>query len=190
MSVAVSPAETAPAPLPILIRDARDDDMPAVHAIYAHHVLNGTASFELTPPDLAEMRARRAALLEKGLPWLVAEKDGRVSGYCYAGLYRPRPAYGNTLEHSVYVHHAAARQGIGRQLMLALIERCEAGGWRQMVGVIGDSANEGSLGLHLALGFCRVGVFENVGYKFGRWLDTVLVQRTLGAGAGEPPAGR
>lgn len=188
MSIAVTLADPVEMPLSVTIRDVRDDDMPAIHAIYSHHVLTGTASFELTPPDLAEMRARRTAILEKGLPWLVAEKQGEVAGYCYAGLYRPRPAYGNTLEHSVYVHHTAARQGIGRQLMLALIERCEAGGWRQMVGVIGDSANQGSLGLHLALGFRRVGVFENVGYKFGRWLDTVLVQRTLGAGAGEPPA--
>jgi L-amino acid N-acyltransferase YncA len=164
----------------MLVRDARDDDMGAVQAIYAHHVLHGTASFEEDPPPLAEMQRRRGDVLARGLPYLVAEIDGRVAGYSYATPYRARSAYRFSIENSVYVDHARQRLGVGRALLTELIARCERGDWRQMIAIIGDSAQAASIGLHASVGFRHVGTLQSVGIKFGRWLDTVLMQRALG----------
>ncbi|HZT30614.1 MAG TPA: GNAT family N-acetyltransferase [Bryobacteraceae bacterium] len=172
---------------PVLVRPASDTDLPAITAIYAHHVRHGTATFEIDPPDLAEMTRRRAELERRGLPYLVAESDGLVAGYAYAGVYRPRVAYRFTVENSIYVHPGHQGQGIGRVLLPALIEACEQRGLRQMVAVIGDRNNLASIRLHERFGFRHVGVLENVGFKFGRWLDTVLMQRALGAGSAAPP---
>lgn len=173
---------------PIIIRDAAEADLPAVQAIYARHVLHGLASFEEVPPETVELAARRAAVLAQGLPYLAAEIEGRLVGYAYAGAYRPRPAYRHTIEDSVYVADGQAGRGIGRALLAGLIERCEAGPWRQMVAVIGDSGNTASIALHEALGFSQVGTFRSIGFKFGRWVDTVLMQRALGPGDAMPPA--
>lgn len=169
------------------VRDADEHDMPAVQAIYARHVLFGVASFELEPPSLADMLQRRADVLAKGLPYLVAERDGVVVGYGYATLYRPRPAYANTVEDSVYVADGMAGLGVGKALLAEVVQRCTRGGWRQMVAVIGNSENIASIRLHQGQGFRQVGVFENVGFKHGRWLDTLLMQRSLGDGAQTPP---
>lgn len=165
------------------LRNACDDDMPAVQAIYAEHVLTGLSSFELEPPDLAELMRRRADVLAKGLPYLVAERAGEVVGYGYVTPYRPRPGYRFTVEDSVYVRDGLGGQGIGQALLRELIVCCEQGEWRQMVAVIGNSENIASLRLHEHQGFRRVGVFEAVGFKHGRWVDTVLMQRALGIGA-------
>jgi L-amino acid N-acyltransferase YncA len=146
-------------------------------------VIHGTASFEIDPPDEAEMRRRREVLLEGGYPYLVAEIGGIVAGYAYAGPYRPRPAYGNSVEDSVYVHPDCQASGVGRALVTALIQICEERGFRQMVAVIGDSASHGSIRLHESLGFTLVGVLKAIGFKHGRWLDSVLMQRPLGEGA-------
>jgi phosphinothricin acetyltransferase len=162
-----------------VVRDSREADMADVQVIYAHHVLHGAASFEEEPPALAEMQRRRAEVLGRGLPYLVAEVGGRVAGYSYASPYRARPAYRFTIENSVYVDPARPRAGIGRALLAALISRCEAGDWQQMIAVIGDSANTASIGLHAALGFRHVGTLQAVGFKFGRWVDSVLMQRAL-----------
>ena len=167
---------------PVNVRDARDDDMEAVQAIYAHHVLTGLASFETTPPSTAELAVRRQAVLAAGLPYLVAESGGRILGYSYATAYRPRPAYRHTVEDSVYVADGNGGRGIGAALLAELILRCEAGRWRQMLAVIGNSGNEGSIALHRRLGFETVGTLKSVGFKFGRWVDTVLMQRSLGDG--------
>lgn len=167
----------------MLLRDARDDDMGAVQVIYAHHVLHGTASFEEEPPPLAEMQRRRADVLARGLPYLVAEIDGRIAGYSYATPYRARSAYRFSIENSVYVDHAHHRSGVGRALLTELIARCERGDWRQMIAIIGDSGQAASIGLHASLGFRHIGTLQAVGLKFGRWLDTVLMQRALGPGA-------
>ncbi|MGA3404015.1 MAG: N-acetyltransferase family protein [Acetobacteraceae bacterium] len=175
-------------PDPITIRPATDADMDAVAAIYAHHVLHGRASFETEPPTAAEIRRRRADVVGKGLPYLVAEQAGEVLGYAYAGAYRPRAAYANTVENSVYLHPDAAGRGIGRRLLSALVAACEQCGLRQMVAVVGDSANEASIRLHETLGFRRVGVLRDVGYKHGVWLDSVLLQRSLGPGSATPPS--
>ena len=169
------------------IRPSRDADLPALTAIYAHAVAHGTASFELIPPDVAEMARRRDALLEGGFPYLVAEHQGRVAGFAYAGPYRTRPAYRSTVEDSIYVAPDARRQGVGRSLLGALIREAEAQDFRLMVAVIGDEASHGSIGLHASLGFETVGVFKGVGHKGGRWLSTVLMQRALGPGSATPP---
>jgi len=169
------------------IRDANEDDAAAIAAIYAHHVRHGSASFEEIPPDADEIRRRIRDVMSSGRPYIVAERDGRVIGYAYAGMYRPRSAYRFTLEHSVYVDANVARGGVGSELMARLIERCERGPWRQMIAVIGDSANAGSIALHRKFGFVHTGTFRNVGFKHGRWLDTVLMQKTLGAGGDAPP---
>ncbi len=164
------------------IRDARENDLPEIATIYAHYVLNGVASFEEVPPSIDEIGRRRANVLALDLPYLVAVRAGRVVGYCYATAYRPRPAYRHTIEDSVYVAAGLGGQGIGLALLEELIARCAAGPWRQMIAVIGDSANAGSIGLHRRLGFRPVGVFQSAGFKFGRWVDSVLMQRALGAG--------
>jgi phosphinothricin acetyltransferase len=162
--------------------------MAAVTEIYAHHVLNGLATFEEVPPSLAEMSRRRAAVLDLGLPYLVAEIDGRVVGYSYATSYRPRPAYRYTVENSIYIAPGQQRRGIGSALLDTLIARCSAGPWRQMLAVIGDSDNAGSLAVHRRAGFQPVGTLSCVGFKFGRWVDTVLMQRPLGEGSTTLPA--
>ena len=167
----------------ILVRDAAVSDMPAITAIYAYHVLHGVATFEEVPPDVEEMVARMKVIHSAGLPYLLAELDGRVVGYAFASIYRSRSAYRFTIEDSIYVEHGQGGRGIGSALLSALIERCEAGPWRQMLAVIGDSGNEGSIALHRRMGFKDVGTFVAVGFKFGRWIDSVLMQRPLGEGS-------
>jgi L-amino acid N-acyltransferase YncA len=172
-----------------LIRAATTADIPAITAIYAHAVRFGTASFEIDPPDEAEMGERFRALVAGGFPYLVAATDAGIAGYAYAALYRTRVAYRNTLEDSVYIDPQFHRRGIGRALLDRLMTESEASGYRQMIAVIGDSAQLGSIALHRAAGFRMVGTFEAVGHKFGRWLDTVLMQRELGEGATTAPKG-
>jgi len=166
----------------ITIRPATEADMTPVQAIYAHHVLHGLATFEEVPPSVDEMLSRRASALSLGFPYLVAEMDGRVVGYSYATAYRARPAYRHTIENSVYVADGLGGRGIGTALLTALIARCEAGPWRQMLAIIGNSGNAGSIALHRRLGFEHVGTLKSVGFKLGRWVSTVLMQRPLGAG--------
>lgn len=167
---------------PPLLRDATPADLPAITAIYTHHVLFSTATFEEIPPPLAEMTARFDAIAAQSLPYLVAEVDGAVAGYAYASLYRTRSAYRFTLEDSIYIGHGMHRRGLGRALLAALLARSEALGYRQMIAVIGDSTQAASIGLHHALGFTHAGLYRSVGLKFGRWLDTVLMQRSMGEG--------
>lgn len=176
--------------LPLLVRPSTPADLDAIRDIYAHAVTQGTGTFELETPDAAEMARRRDDVLAKGLPWLVAETPGRVLGYAYANQFRPRPAYRFSVEDSVYLHPEAQGRGVGRALLAELLARCQAGGARQMLAVIGDSANHASIGVHRALGFEPCGVLQAVGWKFGRWLDVVLMQRSLGSGAlGAAPDG-
>ena len=170
------------------IRPAEEADLPAITEIYEHAVRHGTATFEIVPPDLAEMTRRYRALMEGGFPYFVAAVDGTVVGYAYAGAYRPRPAYRFTVENSIYLRPASHGRGIGLQLLQRLIIECEARGYRQMIAVIGDSANAGSIGVHTRTGFTLIGTHPNVGLKFGRWLDTVMMQRSLGEGASSVPA--
>jgi L-amino acid N-acyltransferase YncA len=174
----------------ISVRRCEALDIPAITAIYRHAVLTGRASFELEPPDEAEMRHRRESLLSGGHPYLVAESGGEVVGYAYAGSYRARPAYRSTVENSVYVRQDCHGRGIGRLLLAALVEEASTRGFRQMIAVIGDSANTASIRLHEALGFAHVGVLRSVGWKHERWLDTVLMQRALGLGNEAPPPER
>jgi len=167
----------------VAIRPAETSDIPAITRIYAHAVEHGTASFELTPPDETEMAGRMRHLLANDFPYIIAASDGRLSGYAYAGPYRARPAYRWTVEDSVYIAPDMHRRGIGRTLLAALIETSEARGFRQMIAVIGDSTKQAaSIGLHEALGFRHVGILQDVGFKHGRWLDSVLMQRALGPG--------
>ncbi len=167
----------------VLVRPSRAEDLPAITALYGWHVEHGTGTFELDPPDAAEMTRRRDDVLAKGLPWLVLELSGRVEGYAYANAFRPRPAYRFCLEDSLYLAPGTAGKGFGRLLLLELLSRCEEAGARQIVAVIGDSANAGSVGVHRALGFAPVGTIAAAGWKFGRWLDVVMMQKSLGAGA-------
>ena len=169
------------------VRPATPADIPAITRIYSHAVRHGTASFELEPPDEAEMARRQRALLDGGYPYLVAEIDDAVVGYAYAGPYRSRPAYRYTVENSIYIAPQAHRRGVGRVLLDALIAESETRGYRLMIAVIGDSAQTPSIELHRAAGFRMVGAFEAVGYKFDRWLDSVLMQRPLGKGSSAPP---
>lgn len=169
------------------IRPAIVADLPVITDIYADAVRQGTATFELVPPELAEMTRRFQALTDGGFPYLAAVLEGRVAAYAYAGPYRPRPAYRFTVENSVYLQPAIHRRGVGLQLLQRLISECEARGFRQMIAVIGDSANAASIGVHAACGFRMIGTHPNVGLKFGRWLDTVMMQRELGEGAGTVP---
>ncbi len=186
--------------LPIIVRDARDEDVSALTALYAHHVLHGLATFEVEPPDEAEMRRRLHELTGHGFPWLVAEAplgaatalgqtafagaddSPTILGYAYAGPYRARIAWRHTIEDSIYLHPDAMGRGIGRMLLSRLIEASTARDYRQMVAVIGDSANAASIAVHAACGFQHVGVLRDVGVKFGRWVDSVLMQRALGEG--------
>jgi L-amino acid N-acyltransferase YncA len=169
------------------IRPAVDADLLAVTSIYAASVLNGTASFELEPPDLAEMRRRWLDVTNRGLPYLVAGASGEVIGFAYAGPYRPRPAYRFTVEDSIYVREDRAGRGVGRGLLAALIDAAERSGARQMIAVIGDTRNATSIALHRGQGFVDAGALRDVGWKLGRWLDIVLMQRALGAGSANAP---
>jgi L-amino acid N-acyltransferase YncA len=166
----------------LLIRASQAADLAAITAIYDESVRTGTGSFELLPPDPAEMAKRRADVLDKGLPWLVAERGGLVLGYAYANHFRPRPAYRFCLESSVYLRPDSRAAGVGKALLAELVARCAALGARQMLAVIGDSDNKASIALHAALGFAPIGVMRSVGWKFERWLDVVLMQRALGPG--------
>jgi phosphinothricin acetyltransferase len=170
-----------------LLRPATEADLPAITAVYAWNVLNGTGTFELDAPDLAEMTRRHADVTGKGLPWLVAEVDGQVLGYAYANHFRPRKAYRFCLEDSVYLAREAQGKGLGKRLMTELLARCTALGARQMLAVIGDSANAGSIGLHASLGFEHTGILKSAGWKFGAWRDVVLMQRALGEGDASEP---
>jgi L-amino acid N-acyltransferase YncA len=176
------------APCALIIRDAGESDMAAIAGIYAHHVRHGLASFEETAPSAEELGARRASVLRLGLPYLAAELDGRVVGYSYATAYRPRAAYRFTVEDSVYVADGLAGRGIGGALLAALVARCEAGPWRQMIAVIGNGdRNAGSVALHRRAGFRTVGTLVSAGFKLGQWVDSLLMQRPLGAGNAAPP---
>jgi L-amino acid N-acyltransferase YncA len=170
------------------IRAATSDDIAAIQAIYAHHVLHGLGTFETDPPSVGEIQRRFAQITGEGFPYLVAEDDGRVVGYAYANHFRTRAAYRNTVEDSIYVATDAAGRGVGKALLSALIERCTALGLRQMLAVIGDSGNAGSIGVHRSCGFEHTGVMKAVGRKFDRWVDVVIMQRALGQGAKTPPA--
>jgi L-amino acid N-acyltransferase YncA len=172
----------------LTIRDARDADVARIREIYAHHVLNGLASFEEVPPSLEEMMRRRQDILSKGLPYYVAEAGGRVLGYAYANHYRPRVAYRFTLEDSVYIDPDAIGRGVGKLLLDAVLARTTALGYRQMVAVIGDSDHQASIGLHRRASFQLIGILPAVGFKFGRWVDSVLMQRNLGEGSATIPA--
>jgi L-amino acid N-acyltransferase YncA len=174
----------------VSIRPATKADIPAITRIYAHAVKTGTASFELEAPDETEMAGRMQAVLDGGFPYLVAESDSVVAGYAYASLFRTRPAYRFTLEDSVYVAPQMQRRGVGIALLRKLLEICTALGYRQMIAVIGDSEQAASIGVHKACGFTDAGNLRNVGWKFGRWLDTPMMQLALGPGAGAPPQER
>jgi L-amino acid N-acyltransferase YncA len=171
----------------ILVRDATNADMTEIQVIYAYNVLKGLASFEKTPPSVVELTRRRKTLLAQGYPYRVAEVGGIVKGYAYASPFRPRSAYLYTLENSIYVSIDSQRQGIGRSLLEDLIERCSERGYRQMVSVIGDSENHSSITLHSRLGFEKIGVQPSIGFKFGRWVDSVIMQRALGNGGSTLP---
>jgi L-amino acid N-acyltransferase YncA len=176
---------------PLIVRPSTAADLPALTRIYGDAVLHGTGTFELDRPDEAEMARRREDVLGKGLPWLVAESAGQVLGYAYANHFRPRRAYRFCLEDSIYLDPAAHGQGIGRLLLAELLAQCAARGARQMLAVIGDSSNAGSIGVHRACGFEPAGLFKAAGWKFERWLDVVLMQKSLGdGGASAPPDGR
>jgi len=172
----------------VTIRPAIEADIPAIAAIYRPSVLTGTASFEIDPPDEAEMGRRFQAVVSAGYPYLVAEMDGRVAGYAYANAYRTRPAYRWSVEDSIYVDPARQGHGAGRALLAELVTISTAKGYRQMIAVIGDSGQAASIGLHRALGFTFCGVIHSVGFKHGRWLDSVIMQRALGPGDATPPA--
>jgi phosphinothricin acetyltransferase len=171
---------------PLLIRPSTPEDFPAIARIYAHHVLHGTATFETEPPSPEEMLRRRDEVLARGWPWLTAERGGVVLGYAYANQLRPRPAFRFCLEDSIYLDQDARGQGVGRALLVELLAQCEARGARQMVAVIGDSANAASIGLHRACGFEPSGGYAAAGWKFERWIDVVLMQRALGEGSTTP----
>jgi len=171
------------------IRPSTDADLAAITRIYAHHVLNGTGTFETSPPSEEDMRTRRADVLGKNLPWLVLEQHGIVRGFAYGNWFKPRPAYRFSVEDSIYMASDAAGKGLGKLLMTELLAQLERRGIRKVMAVIGDSANAGSIGLHLAAGFQHVGVIDACGWKFGRWLDIVLMQRPLGVGPSAPPEG-
>ena len=171
----------------MIFRPATSADVPAIAAIYADAVVNGLGTFEEVAPSEGEIAVRLTAIQARGLPYLVGEIDGRVEGFAYAAPFRLRAAYRYTVEDSVYVSPAAKGQGLGKALLTALIEACEALGLRQMIAVIGDSGNAGSIGAHQSLGFAHAGLFRDIGYKHGRWVDVVIMQRILNDGAESPP---
>ena len=170
------------------LRPAVPDDLPAMREIYAHHVLHGLASFEEEPPPLDELRRRFEDARARGLPWLAADFGGELIGYGYCAPYRTRSAYRYSLEDSIYVRNGSEGRGVGSKLLAELIRGCEALGYRQLVAVIGDSANLASINLHASFGFLRVGTLRSVGFKFGRWVDSVVMQRPLGPGDARPPS--
>lgn len=172
--------------MPLTIRLATQDDLPAITAIYGHHVRHGTGTFETEPPSLAEMTQRHADVLGRGLPYLAAEEAGQILGFAYCNWFKPRPAYRFSAEDSIYVAPGTQGRGVGRLLLTALSERAEAAGVRKLIAVIGDSANAGSIGVHAAVGFTPVGVLKSCGWKFDRWLDVVLMEKWLGAGDSTP----
>jgi L-amino acid N-acyltransferase YncA len=171
----------------LLIRPSRDEDTTAITAIYAHHVLHGTGTFEMDPPSESDMIARRADVLARGLPWLVAEDHGRVAGFAYCNWFKPRPAYRFSAEDSIYLAPHAKGQGLGRMLLTELALQAERAGVRKLIAVIGDSANTGSIGVHRSVGFESVGVLSSCGWKFDRWLDVVLMEKPLGLGDSTSP---
>ena len=170
-----------------LIRPSTAQDIAAITAIYRHHVLHGTGTFEIEPPTAGDMTARRDDVLAKGLPYLVAEEAGQVLGFAYCNWFKPRPAYRFSAEDSIYMDPAAHRQGLGRALLTELGAQAERAGVRKLIAVIGDSANAGSIGLHQALGFAQVGTIAACGWKFDRWLDIVLMEKPLGWAHTQPP---
>ncbi|HYL89747.1 MAG TPA: GNAT family N-acetyltransferase [Burkholderiales bacterium] len=170
------------------VRPATPDDLPAIHEIYGHHVLHGLASFEEQPPPLAELRRRFDDVQSRGLPWLAADFGGVLAGYGYCAPYRTRSAYRYSLEDSVYVRNGAEGRGVGSALLSVLIQSSQDLGYRQLIAVIGDSANAASINLHASFGFLRVATLRSVGFKFGRWVDSVVMQRPLGAGDATPPS--
>lgn len=172
------------------VRPATPEDLPAIQAIYAHHVANGLGSFEEEAPSVQELRRRYDDVVGQSFPYLAAELGDQIAGYGYCSLYRTRSAYRYALEDSVYVRHDMAGRGIGKAILAELIARCEALGCRQIIAVIGDSANAASIGLHASQGFLKVGTLRSVGFKFGRWVDSIFMQRPLGPGDGTPPSDR
>jgi L-amino acid N-acyltransferase YncA len=170
-----------------LIRPSSDDDLPAITAIYAHHVLHGTGSFETEPPSLADMTARRADVLSKGLPYLVVDHDGKIGGFAYGNWFKPRPAYRYSVEDSIYMAPDLQRRGLGRALLAELMTQFEAVGIRKVMAIVGDSANTGSVCIHRAFGFTQVGIVDSCGWKFGAWRDIVIMQKTIGLGDTQPP---
>ena len=170
------------------IRPSRDEDLMAITAIYRHHVLHGTGTFEIDPPTASDMASRRADVLSKGLPYLVAEEAGQVLGFAYCNWFKPRPAYRFSAEDSIYVAPEAHRRGLGRALLAELCRAAETAGVRKMLAVIGDSGNAGSIGVHSAVGFVHAGVLRSCGWKFERWLDVVFMEKSLGAGDSTPAA--
>ena len=173
--------------MPLIIRPSRDEDVAAVTAIYAHHVLNGTGTFETEPPSPSDMAARRADVLGKKLPYLVAEENSEVLGFAYCNWFKPRPAYRFSAEDSIYMSESARGKGLGAKLLAALSRAAEAAGVRKLIAVIGDSANAGSIGVHRSQGFTHVGVLKDCGWKFGEWRDVVLMEKVLGEGSTTKP---
>ena len=169
------------------IRPSRDEDIAAITAIYAHHVLHGTGTFETEPPTAAEMTARRADVLARKLPYIVAERDGELLGFAYCNWFKPRPAYRFSAEDSIYMSESARGKGLGAKLLAALSQAAEAAGVRKLIAVIGDSANAGSVGVHRSQGFTHVGVLKDCGWKFGEWRDVVLMEKVLGEGSTTKP---
>lgn len=165
-----------------LIRPSRDEDIPAITAIYQHHVLTGTGTFEIDPPTESDMLTRRADVLAKGLPYLVVEEDGQVLGFAYCNWFKPRPAYRFSAEDSIYMAADAHHKGLGKALLAELCAQAERAGVRKFLAVIGDSGNAGSIGVHRSVGFTHVGIIQSCGWKFERWLDVVMMEKTLGAG--------
>ncbi len=169
-----------------LIRPSQVADIPAIQAIYAHHVLHGTGTFETDPPSAAEITARRADVLGKSLPYLVLEQEGKIQGFAYANWFKPRPAYRFSVEDSIYMQDGTSGQGLGKLLLTELLAQLERGGIRKSMAVIGDSANAGSIGVHRACGFAQIGIVKSCGWKFGQWRDIVLMEKTLGLGDSTP----
>lgn len=170
------------------IMNAEEKHIPEILDIYAHHVIHGTASFETEPPDINEMNARLDKIHHQRLPWVVALQEEKVTGYCYLARYRERYAYRHTLEDSIYIAPTAQRQGVGKALLRHVIAWAETHGYRQMIAIVGDSNNQGSLKVHQQVGFREIGTLKDIGFKHGRWLDTVLLQRALGEGSGTLPS--